>query len=218
MSVNMIQLKDHQEWLDNRKRIGGSEASAILGLNPYMTNQELWEIKTGRKQSEDISNKPYVKYGTEAEKYLRQMFKLDFPQYQVEYADNNMFLNDQYPFAHASLDGWLLDEDNRKGILEIKTTEILKSMQKEKWNNQIPDNYYIRLIHYMMVTGFEYAVLKAQLKYDYGTPEDLFIQTKHYKVERSEVEEDIQILANKEREFWEHVEADKKPPLMLPAI
>lgn len=57
--------------------------------------------------------KPYVKYGTEAEKHLRELFKLDYPQYQVGYVENNMFTNDKYPWAHASLDGWLMDRDGR---------------------------------------------------------------------------------------------------------
>ena len=129
--VKMIVLKDRDEWLANRSRIGGSDASAIVGMNPYRTNIELWKIKTGQLVPEDISDKPYVKYGTQAEEHLRELFRLDFPEYQVEYTENNMFLNDRFPFAHASLDGWLTDQDGRQGILEIKTTNILQSMQKE---------------------------------------------------------------------------------------
>ena len=83
-------LNSHEEWLHHRfKGIGGSEASAIIGLNPYMTNQDLWKIKTGLVEPEDISDKPYVKYGTQAEMHLRELFSLDFPQYLVEYVDNN---------------------------------------------------------------------------------------------------------------------------------
>ena len=37
----MIQLKDREAWLQARAgRIGGSDASAILGMNPYRTNIE----------------------------------------------------------------------------------------------------------------------------------------------------------------------------------
>lgn len=122
----MIQLKDREAWLQARAgRIGGSDASAILGMNPYRTNIELWQIKTGQLVPEDISEKPYVKYGTEAEQYLRELFRLDFLEYQVFYVENNMWLNDKYPFAHASLDGWLVDQDGRMGIWECKTTNIL---------------------------------------------------------------------------------------------
>ena len=106
--VEVIILKNRAEWLEQRKgRIGGSEAACIVGMNPYQTNVELWEYKTGRRIAEDISDKPFVKYGTNAEEYLRELFKLDYPQYNAHYVDNNMWLNEKYPFAHASLDGWL---------------------------------------------------------------------------------------------------------------
>ena len=195
--IEMKVLKDREEWLQNRQRIGGSDASAILGMNPYRTNIELWQIKTGQMVPEDISDKPYVKYGTQAEEHLRELFKLDFPEYQVFYEENNMWLNDKYPFAHASLDGWLMDQDGRKGVWECKTTNILQSMQKEKWKDRIPDNYYIQLLHYLMVTEFEFAVLKAQLKSEFNG--EIYLQTKHYKIERAEVQADIEFLESSEK-------------------
>ena len=217
--VKMITFENRDEWLKGRSgRIGGSEAAAIIGLNPYLSNVELWEIKTGRREREDISEKPFVKYGHSAEEHLRELFALDFPQYKVGYVDNNMFLNDQFSFAHASLDGWLEDENGRKGILEIKTTNILQSMQKEKWNDRIPDNYYIQVLHYMIVTEFQFAILKAQLRFDYSNGKDVQFITKHYLIERSEVEEDIQYLLNAEKRFAEYIKTDKKPPLVLPEI
>lgn len=215
--VEMIQLKDRAEWLEARKnRIGGSDAACIVGMNPYRTNVELWKIKTGQVEAEDISDKPYVKYGSEAEQHLRELFKLDFPQYKVSYVEDNMWLNDKYPFAHASLDGWLEDEQGRKGILEIKTTNILQSMQKEKWKNRIPDNYYCQVLWYLGVTGFDFAILKSQLKYDYGG--DIMLTTKHYKIERKDVIEDIEYLFKEAKEFSEYVKNDTIPPLKLPMI
>lgn len=209
-------LNSREEWLANRSRIGGSEASAIVGMNPYKTNVELWQIKTGQVEAEDISEKSYVKYGTKAEEHLRELFKLDFPEYEVFYEENNMFLNDKYEFAHASLDGWLIDKEGRKGILEIKTTNILQSMQKEKWKDRIPDNYYIQILHYLMVTEFDFAVLKAQLKYEFDG--EVYLQTKHYKIERADVEEDIKYLEDSERRFWQSVKEWKTPALVLPKI
>lgn len=215
--VEKIILKNRDEWLEHRAgRIGGSDASCIVGMNPYKSNVELWEEKTGKKQAEDISDKPYVKYGTEAEAHLRALFALDFPQFKVSYEENNMWLNSEYPFAHASLDGWLEDEDGRKGILEIKTTNILQSMQKEKWNNRIPDNYYCQILWYLGVTEFDYAILKSQLRYDYSG--DIFLTTKHYFIERENVKEDIEYLLSKGSDFFENLKMNKKPPLVLPLI
>ncbi len=217
VAVEMMQLGSREEWLQARAgRIGGSDASAILGMNPYRTNIELWQIKTGQLVPEDISDKPYVKYGTEAEQYLRELFKLDFPEYQVCYEENNMFLNDKYPFGHASLDGWLIDQNGRLGIWECKTTNILQSMQKEKWDHRIPDNYYIQILHYLLITEFDFAILKAQLKSEFGG--EIYIQTKHYKIERSEVQADIDLLEASERKFWKQVQERRRPDLILPNI
>lgn len=217
MTVKMQVLKSHEEWLQNRMNgLGGSEVSAVLGLNPYMDNVTLWEQKTGRRQPEDISDKPFVQYGTQAEMHLRGLFRLDYPQYEVEYVDNNSFKNDRFPWAQASLDGWLTDQDGRKGILEIKTTEILNSMHKEKWNDKIPDNYYCQVLFYMAVLEADFAVLKAQLKTEFdGVP---YLQTRHYHIERSEVQEDIDYIMQKGAEFWEYVKAGKRPPLQLPEV
>lgn len=215
--ITMLELGSRDEWLQARgKRIGGSEASAVVGLNPYMSNTDLWSIKTGRREAEDISDKPYVRYGHDAEPLLRELFKLDFPDYKVGYRDNNLFLNSKYPWAHASLDGWLQDPEGRTGILEIKTTEILQSMQKEKWKDRIPDNYYLQVLHYMMVMEADFACLKAQLKYDYDG--DIYLQIRHYWIERQDVENDIRILSEKEEEFWHHMQNGTRPATLLPEI
>ena len=214
MAARMIQLKSREEWLEKRTSyVGGSEAAALVGKNPYMTNIDLYRIKTGQQAKADIDDKDYVIYGRNAEEHLRALFALDYPQYKVDYIDNNMWLNDQYPFAHASLDGWLTDPEGRKGILEIKTTNILQSMQKEKWDHRIPDNYYCQVLWYLGVTGFEFAVLKAQLKYDYDG--DIFLTTKHYYIDRAEVQDDIDYLMQRGAAFAEYIEKGKEPPLVI---
>ena len=215
--VKMTVLKDREAWLKNRTRgIGGSDISAVVGLNPYKSNVDLWLEKTGQITPEDISDKDYVKYGTEAERHLRELFKLDFPQYTVDYVENNSFTNSKYPWAVASLDGWLTDENGRRGIWECKTTNILQSMQKEKWNNQIPMSYYCQVLFYMAVYEADFCVLKAQLKTMFnGVP---YIQTKHYFIERSEVQDDIDYLMRKGSEFWESLQSGQCPALVLPAI
>ena len=205
-----------EEWLEARKdRIGGSDAAACLGQHPYKDNVALWEEKMGITMPEDISDKDYVQYGTEAEFHLRALFAMDFPEYQVFYDENNMFTNDAYPWMHASLDGELVDKYGRRGILEIKTTNIMQGMQRAKWDNRIPDNYYCQVLHYLAVTGYEFAVLKAQLKSDWDG--ELQLTTKHYQIERKDVEEEICYLVDAERKLWDCVKAGRRPWLILPA-
>lgn len=217
MSVKMLTFPSREEWLKARSNyIGGSDASAVIGKNPYKSNVELWLEKTGQAIPEDISDKPYVKFGHDAEPLMRELFKLDFPEYEVFYEENNLFVNDKYPWGHFSADGWLRDADGRLGILEIKTTNILQSMQKEKWRDKLPDNYYVQLVHGFLITDAEFAILKGRLKSVIdGIP---YIQIKHYPIERSEILDDIEYWAQKGSEFWEFVKNGRKPPLVLPEI
>ena len=207
-----------EKWLEERKHgIGGSDAAAVIGENPYKTNVELWEEKTGRKEANDISQKDYVKYGIKTESLLRELFKIDYPQYEVEHENYKIIKHKNYPFLFSTFDGILTDkETGEKGVLEIKTTNILKSMQYENWKDRIPDNYYCQVLHYLNVSGYDFAILKAQLKYDYAGR--IRLDTRHYTIKREEVKEDIKYLQEKEIEFWKYVVDDIRPPLELPRI
>lgn len=220
MAAKQTYEEQRRQWLaERRSGIGGSEASAVIGANPYLTNVELWEIKTGRRIPEDIGDKPYVKYGKEAEKPLREIFKLDYPIYKVTYHEFKLVRNPDYPFIFATLDGELEDKiSGERGVLEIKTTEILSSMAKENWRDRVPDNYFIQVLHQILATGWSFAWLKAQLKYVYGE-QDIRHITNHYRFLRSEYREDLDYLLEQEIQFWrEYVEADRRPPLLLPEI
>jgi putative phage-type endonuclease len=215
---------DRAQWLaERRKGIGGSDAAAILGLNPYKTNIELWEEKTGLREPEDISGKEYVKYGTSAEHHLRELFKLDYPEYAVFHSEFDIVKHPKYPFLFASLDGTLVHlETGARGFLEIKTTNILNSMHREKWDDKIPDNYFIQCLHYFNVTGADFCILKAHLVTEYGKlggNTEKRIITKHYFIDRADVIDDIAYLEEKEVEFWtKYVEPRKAPALILPEI
>lgn len=214
--IKRIKFDSFDSWLNARHGIGGSDASAVLGLSPYKTNVDLYLEKIGQRIPADISGEDYVRYGHDAEPLLRSLFALDHPEYQVEYFGDNMIRNEKYPWAHASLDGELTDQDGRKGILEIKTTNILQGMQREKWRNQIPDNYYIQVLHYLLVTEYDFVELRAQLKSVWQG--QIRLETKDYHIERSEAEEDIEILRQAEEEFWWKVEKRQQPNLILPEI
>lgn len=220
MSITMTVLSDRNEWLHHRQNyIGGSEASAVVGMNPYMSNVDLWELKTGQMESENISGKSYVQYGIAAEPLIREIFKINYPQYDVLYEENNSFSNDRVPWAAASLDGWIVDkETGRHGIWECKTSEIVSSMHKEKWKDRIPDNYYCQLLHYFMVReDCEFAHLTALLTWKFEDQE-IYQQLRNYHIERSDVEEDIRFLESSERTFWQQVQQRQRPALKLPEI
>lgn len=211
--------KNHEEWLQLRlKGIGASEASAIIGRNPYMSNQDLWKIKTGRKKAVDISSEAHVQYGHAAEGPIRELFALDYPQFEVSYGGEfDMVRNPDYPFIFSTLDGRLIEKaTGRHGVYEGKTTEILRSMQKEKWKDKIPDNYYVQNLHQLLSTGWDFVVLHAQLKRVWEG--DIKSERRSYFIEREEVKDDLDYLLEAEIKFWDYVQRDEMPPLILPEI
>ena len=73
----LIYTKDMQteEWLNYRRLgIGGSDASTILGLNPFNSILRLWEDKTGRIPVEEKENE-YTRFGHVMEPVIRKEFE-----------------------------------------------------------------------------------------------------------------------------------------------
>ena len=217
------QFKTRDEWLKGRADlhgIGGSDASAAIGMNPWRTNTDLWQIKTGRKKAPDISDNERVHYGQEAEQYIRRLYQLKHEHdMEVQYIPDVILQNNEHPEMLYSPDGLLIDQGGRRGIWECKTTTIMKSIDKEKWWDKaekqkiLPDNYYIQILHGLNVTGFDFVELYAELTYPSGNSELV-----PYHIERSEVLEDLILIREGVLEFWQHVKNDEEPALILPAI
>ena len=135
-TVKIFDYSDREAWLKGRmKGIGGSDAAAVIGQNPYKSNTELFYEKTAQKNAEDISGKDCVIYGTKAEEPIRELFKLDYPEYSVEHHPYRIYQSEEHPFMQASLDGELTDQAGRHGILEIKTSEIMQASQWAKYTS-----------------------------------------------------------------------------------
>jgi len=218
MAIKTICENDEQ-WNEARK-LSGTRASAILGQNPYMTNVDAWEIITHRRKEKDISENEAVMFGLDAEKHIRALYALELGgEYQVFDPDVNgnkvVYAHADKPYLTASIDGLLVRENDSGvqesvGVLEIKTTTILNSIHRETWRDGIPQNYYIQLLHEIMVLNADFGILVAYLRYgDYSV-------LKAYRIERKDVIDDINALYQKEVEFYEqYVATNTKPALLI---
>jgi len=219
--ANFYQLKSREEWLKHRlKGIGGSEAAAVLGLSKWLFNDTLYRIKIGLEVPEDISEKEFVKYGVLAEPHLRALFALDNPQFEVIYEENNSYVNKEYPFLLASLDGILKEKaTGRFGLYEGKTTNIFSKTAAELWENKIPQNYYMQVLHYFIVIPqLQFAIVNAQMKFFNGT-ELIKTEIRPYRLERKDYEDDILLLKRAEINFWQNnVMKRVEPARILPEI
>lgn len=211
-------FRNRKEWLTGRADgIGGSDASAAIGRNPWRSNLELWQIKTNRKIAPDISNNERVIYGQTAEEYIRRLYQLQHKDtIDVHYVPNIVLQNRRDPFMLYSPDGLLQDRDTGKcGILEIKTATPITAAQREKWrDDKIPDNYFIQVLHGLNVTGFDFVDLVAELTY----AEDR-IWRKTYRIERGDFLDELEYVKEGVADFWnEWIVPDKEPPLILRGI
>lgn len=211
----ILKPKDRLEWLATRQNvgIGGSDAGTVLGLNPWCSNVQLWRYKTGQEQPPDISNKPAVIFGKKAEEHIRELFILDYPDWQIDYHEFWMYCNDAHPWQFATLDGELTDNTGRRGILEIKTTTIQNKAQWDEWENGIPQRYYAQVLHQLSATGWQFAILRAYIRYYKGG--EFRAAVRDYRIERKDVEEDIAYLCEQEQKFIDCVNTGKPPAAII---
>ena len=208
--------KTRGEWLECRSHgIGGSDAAAVMGLNKYRSNLDLWKEKTGIKKNTFAGN-PATEYGKRAEHHIRELFLLDYSDLKCEYHEYRMYANDEHKFLYATLDGELTDEYGKRGILEIKTTTIRNPKQWDEWDNKIPDSYYVQVLHQLLATGWDYAWLRAYIRYFKG--DDLRATIKDYFINRADVTDDLNELLKSEIKFWDAVVNKKEPGLIMPGI
>lgn len=183
-----------QEWVDSRKgSIGGSDAAAIVGLNPWKSAYALWAEKSGKVEPEDISMKEAVRLGHELEPYVAKRFT-EITGKKVR-RENFTLKNDLYPWAHANVDRMVIGE---KAGLECKTTSAL-ALSKFR-SGEYPANYYAQCVHYLAVTGLDRWYLCVLI----GNQE-----VRVFTIERDE--DEIEALMDSEREFWAGVESGEAP-------
>ena len=122
------QGEDRNKWLLVRnKGIGGSDAGAILGLNPYKKPYKLWLEKTGAKEPEDISEKEEVKSGVYLEPAVAQWFT-DETGKKVQRKGTMQSI--EYPFMIANIDRWVVGENAGLDVYKRQLQELPLPFQK----------------------------------------------------------------------------------------
>lgn len=153
-----------EQQLENRKKgLGGSEVATILGLNPWKTSYELWLEKTGRVEPEDISGKFAIRRGNDMEDLVAKWFSEDTGL--TVHRVNNTLTNDDHPYLVAHIDRRIV---GAKEGLECKTANWRSAAKfGESGTDDVPANYLIQCMHYMLVTGWKVWHLAAELGGDF---------------------------------------------------
>lgn len=173
----MLPISKTKEWHDARRSgIGGSDANVIMSGDAERIH-DLWLVKTGQKEPEDLSDKFQVMLGSATEAFNLSWF---------EKVTGISLMRDvsveSSGFLRATLDG--LCETH---IVEAKHTHARTNMQ------EVLARYQPQLHHNMMCAGKTRAYLSAILgnEWDY--------------IEVEYNEEYALRLVEREKEFWECV-------------
>lgn len=186
----------HDQWLENRKSgVGGSDAGAIMGVNPYRGAYGVWADKLGK--TEPVEDNEALRQGRDFEDYVARRFtEKTGLRVRREYG---MLRSDAWPWMVANIDRRIIGE--RAG-LECKTSRDVH--MKRYRNGDFPMEYYCQCLHYLAVTGWDRWYLAVLV---YGT--DLLT----FEIKREEVEDDIGALIKAEDSFWHEYVLPGKQPL-----
>jgi len=176
-----------------RGGIGGSDATRIMKGDWH----SLWLEKTGQAESEDLSNVLPVQMGVWTEEFNRQWFQKQTETTVITLGTENL-VHDKHDWMRANLDGYTAilnaaDRDDefiaiRTGIFEAKHVNQFKTME------EVIEQYYAQLHHYMMVTGYDRAVISV------------FFGTLRWEYQAVEFDKEYaDTLLSMESEFWSHV-------------
>lgn len=198
-----IQVLQDKVWHCTRNfGLSGTDASVVLGQNPYRTKLELFNEKTGRVIPVNV-NKACFEWGHRSEGMVAAKWAEDHKAIITEY---DSFVSSAIPFMTASPDRLVLDANNvATAILEIKTAGFnfksydedgeldrmwgkgnqyvhvrnrdgSESLQLVQADSHVPVYYYSQVLHYMIATGIydgKLAVLIGGRDYrDYEIPFD----------------------------------------------
>ena len=183
-----------EDWLRYRKQgIGGSDAGAICGVNPYASAAAVYADKTN--PDVELQDNEAMRQGRDLEDYVAQRFT-EATGLKVR-RSNKMYQHDDYPFMIADIDRTIVGVN---AGLECKTASAF-SYDKWKQIETVPEHYIIQCCHYMAVMDWDYMYLACVI---------LGKDFLYYRIERDE--EMIRHLISIEKSFWEEYVMKKQLP------
>ncbi len=180
--ISTVEL-EKKEWLKYRKMgITGTDAGAIVGLNPYVSAFQVFQDKLSDEIIEYDNES--MRQGRDLEEYCAQRF-MEETGLKIRRA-NAIYQNEEHPIMLADFDRLIVGQ---KAGLECKTVSPYSA---DRWENgNIPAHYQMQVQHYLAVSGYDSWYIAALI---FGR--DFIIR----KIDRDE--ELIKNLITIEERFW----------------
>lgn len=141
-------MENKHEWLKERKTyIGGSEISAIIGVNKYKTAVDVFLDKTTVSITEETNTA--MRWGNLLEDAIAKAYAEDTGQFVSKC--RNVTRHEKYPFLAANIDRWV---GGREYVLECKTASYRMAHEwGEEGTDQVPESYLCQVAWYSAITG-----------------------------------------------------------------
>jgi putative phage-type endonuclease len=194
-ALKLVSTKDlqHDDWLDwRRKGIGGSDVSAICGMNRYRSPMAVYLDKIG--DLPPIEDNDAMYWGRTLEDIVAKEFSIR-TNLRVR-RENKMLQHPDHDFMLANVDRMIVAQN---AGLECKTAN---EYAKDDWTGEaVPKEYALQCHHYMACTGSDrwyVAVLIGGNKFEWRV------------IERDDAI--INSLIKIESNFWNNHVVPKIPP------
>jgi putative phage-type endonuclease len=178
--------------------IGGSEAAAVLGISPWVSPLALYLRKLKMMPEQEGSQR--MQWGLDLEDAIANYYERETGRLTRKPPSFTIYQSKEHPYMMATIDRLIEPIDKRGlGVLQIKTGG--PGMIRD-WEEEIPLYYQVQIQHEMAVTGATWGSFAVF----FGDYKDLIID-----VERNE--RFVEILIEKEGEFWERIKNQDPPPV-----
>lgn len=183
---------DRTLWLkERRKYIGASDASAILGVNPWSSALDVYASKLGIDEDEAQSEPAY--WGLKLEPIILEEFERRTHRHTEGWGE--LLVSKHRPWQACTMDGWQAFEGGYGGV-EAKATRLAW-----RWDEGVPDYVYAQIQHQYAVTGFDVISVAV-----------FFNGNAFYQKDVKRDQPYIDVLNEKEEEFYKRLQRFDPPP------
>jgi len=183
-------------WLHERRAgIGGSDAAAACGIDPYRDRLTLWAEKVGLAEPQDLTGNEAVEAGIALERAIGEWYGRRFGRAITLGEPFRILRSERWPWMTCTLDATeVVDGETR--VVQIKNT----SHPADAWEEAVPVQYEVQLAHEMLVAGVTRGTLVALHRGQ---------QLRAY--ERTLLPRLADMIVEREQEFWQLVQSETPP-------
>lgn len=191
---------NQEQWLEKRAGgIGGSDAAAVLGLNPWKSAYTLWAEKSGLVLEPNLDEIEHIEWGKVLEEPIAKRYVRETSRTLIDHGRYAIQIHDLHPFMHCTIDREIMPiNGNGPGDLSVKNAG---EFQRCHWEEEPPLHYQAQLQHELAVTGMQWGSFAA-----------LIGGNKFRWMDMPRNDKFLRFLIEKEEEFWDRVMRGEPPP------